>query len=384
MEHLLNRGLATRLNARAILTEMVSPSPPFPPSVAARPRTASILINNFNYGRFVGEAIESALGQTHGAEVIVVDDGSTDDSRQVIDRFGSRVLAIFKSNGGHGSAMNTGFAVATGDLIIFLDSDDRLEPTAVATLLREWQSDTVMAQYPLRIVSSEGEPVGLCPDPPTSLSHGDVREQLLETGSFGVNVTSGLAFSRHALARIMPLPEEDLPMCADGYLVRAVAFLGPVQRLDVTLGVYRVHDRNFSNLSSTPGGLADGFRKKILYAEKEFGFTRQFSAEHGLAVRAPLEERNPEYAGYRLFLRLTDPAAQDVDPGEGRWQLLARYVGLRWRSEWPFRRRLVSVALATAAALSPAPVAFSLVSWLHDANDRPDWWRRAARTLRGA
>lgn len=363
---------------------MVSPSPPFPRSVAARPQTASILINNFNYSRFVGEAIESAIAQTHPAEAIVVDDGSTDDSRQVIERFGSRVRAIFKTNGGHGSAMNAGFAVATGDLILFLDSDDRLEPTAVATLLREWQPDTVMAQYPLRIVSSEGEPVGLYPDPPASLSHGDVRQQLLETGSFGVNVTSGLAFSRQALARIMPLPEEDVPQCAEGYLVRAVAFLGLVQRLDAILGEYRMHDRNFSNLSSTPGGLADGFRKKILYAEKEFGFTRQFSAEHGFAVRARLEDQNPEYAGYRLFLRLTDPASESAGVHEGRWQLLARYVGLRWRSQWPLRRRLMSVGLATAAALSPARVAFTLVGWLHDANDRPDWWRRAARTLRGA
>jgi len=285
-----------------------------------------------HYGRFVGEAIESALGQTHPAEAIVVDDGSTDHSRQVSERFGSRVLAIFKPNGGHGSAMNAGFTVATGD-IVFLDSDDRLEPTAVATLLREWQPDTVLAQYPLRIVNTEGEQVGLYPDPPTSLSHGDVRQQLLETGSFGVNVTSGLAFSRQELACIMPLPEDDLPMCADGYLVRAVAFLGLVQRLDAVPGVYRMHDRNFSNLSSTPGGLADGFRKKILYAEKEFRFTRQFADEHGLAVRGPLEERSPEYVGYRLFLRLTDPAGKGVVPGESRWQLLTRYVGLRWRSQ---------------------------------------------------
>ena len=361
----------------------MSLSPPFPRAAAARPATASILINNFNYSHFVGEAIESALAQTHPAEAIVVDDGSTDDSRQVIERFGSRVRSIFKTNGGHGSAMNAGFMVATGDLIIFLDSDDRLEPTAVATLLREWLPDTVMAQYPLRLVSTGGEAVGLYPDPPASLSHGDVRQQLIETGSFGVNVTSGLAFSRQALARIMPLPEEDLPMCADGYLVRAVAFLGRVQRLDAVLGAYRMHDRNFSNLSSTPGGLADGFRKKMLYAEKEFGFTRQFSAQHGFAVRAPLEDRNPEYVGYRLFLSLTDPAGEGVGPGEGRWQLLVRYAALRWRSQWPFRRRLMTVGLATAAALSPARIAFSLVSWLHDANDRPNWWRKAARTLRG-
>ena len=58
---------------------------------------------------FVGQAIESALEQTHPVQVIAVDDGSTDDSREIIARFDSRVLPIFKPNGGQGSAMNEGF-----------------------------------------------------------------------------------------------------------------------------------------------------------------------------------------------------------------------------------------------------------------------------------
>ena len=96
---------------------------------------ASIVINNYNYGRFLPEAIESALGHTYpNTEVIVVDDGSTDNSREVISKYGSRVISVLKANGGQGSAFNAGFAASKGDLIFFLDSDDFFYPEKVASI----------------------------------------------------------------------------------------------------------------------------------------------------------------------------------------------------------------------------------------------------------
>ena len=89
----------------------------------------SILVNNCNYGRFLGAAVDSALAQTHDdTEVIVVDDGSVDDSREVIATYGSRVQAELKPNGGQASAMNVGFSRCRGDVVIFLDADDVLLP----------------------------------------------------------------------------------------------------------------------------------------------------------------------------------------------------------------------------------------------------------------
>ncbi len=91
----------------------------------------SIAINNFNYGRFVGDAIDSALAQRYPhVEVIVVDDGSTDDSHRVIDRYRDRVVTLFKENGGMASTHNAAFERAGGDVVIFLDADDTLLPTA--------------------------------------------------------------------------------------------------------------------------------------------------------------------------------------------------------------------------------------------------------------
>ena len=88
-----------------------------------KPVKVSIVIRNWNYGRFLSDAIDSALAQTHAAtEVVVVDDGSTDDSREILALYGNQVRAVLKEqNGGEGSAVNAGFAAATGDIVLFLD-----------------------------------------------------------------------------------------------------------------------------------------------------------------------------------------------------------------------------------------------------------------------
>src|SRR5919107_292807 len=81
----------------------------------------SIVINNYNYDRFLGRAIESALDQSYTlVEVVVVDDGSTDGSRQVMRRYSDRVVTVEQPNGGQAAAINAGFAACHGDLVVFL------------------------------------------------------------------------------------------------------------------------------------------------------------------------------------------------------------------------------------------------------------------------
>src|SRR3954468_21000759 len=102
----------------------------------------SILINNYNYGRFLVEAIDSALNQTYRhCEVVVVDDGSTDDSRQIIARYGDRIRTVLKPNGGQGSTFNAGWKEARGDIICFLDADDAFTPYKVERILQVFKED---------------------------------------------------------------------------------------------------------------------------------------------------------------------------------------------------------------------------------------------------
>jgi glycosyltransferase involved in cell wall biosynthesis len=104
---------------------------PLAMSSSDRP-VVSVVIPCFNQGRFLAEAIDSVLGQTHRAEVIVVDDGSTDNTSTVVKAYPG-VSLIQQSNQGAAVARTSGLRQTRGDLVVFLDADDRLLPEAIAT-----------------------------------------------------------------------------------------------------------------------------------------------------------------------------------------------------------------------------------------------------------
>jgi glycosyltransferase involved in cell wall biosynthesis len=96
----------------------------------------SIIIPNYNHARYISDAIQSVLRQDYGHyEVIVVDDGSTDNSREVVAQFGDRVRYIWQENQGLSAARNTGIRAARGDLIGLLDADDLYETDFLSKLV---------------------------------------------------------------------------------------------------------------------------------------------------------------------------------------------------------------------------------------------------------
>jgi glycosyltransferase involved in cell wall biosynthesis len=98
--------------------------------------TVSAVIPSYNYAAFVGKAIESVLNQTiRDVECIVVDDGSTDNTREVVAKYGDRVRYIYQKNAGLPDARNTGVKAAQGEFVGFLDSDDEWEPDFVKVAL---------------------------------------------------------------------------------------------------------------------------------------------------------------------------------------------------------------------------------------------------------
>src|SRR5439155_17035546 len=119
----------------------------------------SIIINNYNYGRFLKDAIGSALGQTYReCEVIVVDDGSIDTSREIMLSYGDQIIPIFKENGGQASALNAGFAQSHGEIVIFLDSDDMLLPDIVRRVVGIFHAnpDVAKVMYRTEVIDALG------------------------------------------------------------------------------------------------------------------------------------------------------------------------------------------------------------------------------------
>lgn len=141
-------------------------------------RTVSVIIPTYNYGRFIKEAIDSALGQTYAPlEVIVVDDGSTDETAEVVGLFGDRVRYVKQANAGVCAARNRGVAESSGEFIAFLDADDIWEPTKLEKQVVKFDDPEVgLVHCGLRVFDSDsGETKDLCLEG----AEGDVADGLL-------------------------------------------------------------------------------------------------------------------------------------------------------------------------------------------------------------
>jgi glycosyltransferase involved in cell wall biosynthesis len=211
----------------------------------------SIVINNHNYERYVGPAIDSALAQHYpSVEVVVVDDGSTDGSGDVVRSYGDDVVAVFQDNRGQTAAMNTGFARATGDIVCFLDADDVLYPSAAdAAVALLGDRDVARGFWSLDLVDQAGHVLGRLPK--RTLPAFD-RLEVLRGGDphlFAIAPTSANAWSRPFLESLLPLPEIEPAVgygsaMADCLLgMASLAYGGTRFTVDVH-GRYLVHDAN--------------------------------------------------------------------------------------------------------------------------------------------
>lgn len=224
----------------------------------------SIIITSFNYARFLPLAIESALNQTYtNIEIIVVDDGSTDHSRQIIESYGDKIISIFKRNGGQGSAFNTGFAASNGEVVSFLDADDLFQQEKVAKIMATWQEDpsSSVIYHQLQGIDVAGNVLWPGKHWPQAVWREDIRNRVERSGGWWPwPTTSGLSFSRRFLAKVLPLPEQDFKICPEAYLAGLAPFCGKVVGLGKPLTSYRVHGENYWKRQSV--NLQAGYQRK--------------------------------------------------------------------------------------------------------------------------
>lgn len=213
----------------------------------------SIIIINYNYGRYLQESIESCLNQSYeNKEVIVVDDGSTDDSRKTIVRYGKSVKKIFQAKSGMVEASNAGFAESTGNIVIFLDADDYLMSNAVSVIVKKWQHGISKIHFRLQVIDRYGREIGFFPALHTRLSEGEVWKEIVNTGTNISPPTGGHAFSRHVLKKMFPVKDAKIGnsgsyydvIPTDAYLKERVPFYGPVIAIQEPLSVRRIHGLN--------------------------------------------------------------------------------------------------------------------------------------------
>lgn len=301
----------------------------------------SIIIDNYNYSRFLKDAIDSALNQTYAhTEVIVVDDGSTDESPAIIGEYGSKIISILKENGGQASAFNKGFQVSRGRIVIFLDADDILLPTAVSQCAEVFTESCIVAQvhWPLWEINELGQKNGR-KFPTGKLAGGNLREVLIENGpgSYINAPTSGNAWARDFLSAVIPIPAEPFRISADGYLFMLAPLFGLTKIINEPQSCYRIHDKN-------------NFKGNILKSEKlssvlkMFDYSSQVLAHAFSRLNIPVDINSwkNKYWYYKLYhaieaIKIIIPQDGTVIlADDGQWETTGEIAG---RKSIPFTER---------------------------------------------
>jgi glycosyl transferase family 2 len=218
---------------------------------ALKPPIASVVLSSYNYGHLIEDAIESVRGQDFPSdelEIIVVDDGSTDDTPRRLLRYESAVRYIRKDNGGQASALNVGIRAARGTVVSLLDADDIWYRDKLRRVIREFEDPAVdVVNHHMDVVDAGGRRLGRLPDPhtqgPMPFDPRPLRSYLGGRLPF-FPPTSGMSIRASCLRRIGSIPEE-FRICADLYLLAILPFYAHEFRLvELPLAEYRIHGQN--------------------------------------------------------------------------------------------------------------------------------------------
>lgn len=204
----------------------------------------SVVIPTYNRAEMLRRTLNSVLAQTRPAdEVIVVDDGSTDNTREVVESFGPGVKYVYQENAHLSAARNTGQKHATGDALLFLDSDDLLEPEALALLEQrlEEEPDAALAYCLIQFIDLQDNPL------PTVRDNEQVQGEVWEAAIRGNFIGSpGCVLIRRAHLEAAGPWDTSLRACEDWDMYLRLSENAPFARVDRVLFLYRRHGENMS------------------------------------------------------------------------------------------------------------------------------------------
>lgn len=259
----------------------------------------SVLVKNYNCEAYLKQAIDSVLSQTYeNIEVIAIDDGSTDRSRELIDSYGDKVVKVYKENGGEASALNAGFSASSGDIVCILDSDDFFCPEKVAEAVKVFESyrDIDWCFHDLRWVNENAE---LLPEVSTqrTASECDIRSRL-KSGKLPppLPASSALCFRRTLLEEIFPLPVSDAIRTSDLYIKYSAAARSKGFFPGKVWAFHRIHGNNAATFRKNIGNLK---ARKLIYTgtwvSQEIPGFKKFANKlvgAGIALNARTGERD--------------------------------------------------------------------------------------------
>jgi glycosyltransferase involved in cell wall biosynthesis len=306
--------------------------------------SVSVLITCFNYGAYVGEAIESALEQTYPpAEIIVSDDASQDNSCEVVESYISRGLGIRllrNPHGGMAANLNAAYQSSSGDVLCLLDADDTFLPGKIGAVVNAFRThpEAGFAIHRASLVDNQKRARGIYPLL-SALPSGDCAQLTYDNSGIlmGLPPTTNLALRREVADRIFPIPVE-----YTGYAEQMIHRMAPLMTqlcaIDAPLARWRLHGANDQNSTRiTPRRLERELKiMDSLWLEQKH-YLEGISAV--LAASFPAIGRNPLYLkmNYIRHRLNNDPAMRQA------YSDLCAY-GLRANSKvdrfWRYSNRL--------------------------------------------
>lgn len=337
----------------------------------------SIIVVNFNYDRFLAAAIDSALGQDHPlCEVIVVDDGSTDNSRAIIAKYGNRIRSVLQErNEGQIVAMNRAWPLARYPILVFLDADDILFPNAAVRVASVWTEKTVKAQFPLETIDEAGRRLGhVSPRYPKELDTATIRAALLRTGEPPSSPGSGNAYSRSLLQSLKTDGGFDVENLRehhmDAILECTAPFYGEVVTVHDPLAYRRIHRSNLYATSSLDGAhfamMLQTSRVKLDYMASQY---RKWGIPFDVTAVSNL---SPWLLECRLVMAKLAPANDRSRASISH--ILHHGLKAYIDDEAPRTGRIVRTLWFVSVALSPRPLASWLIGLRFLVVQRPRWF----------
>ncbi|MCS3742194.1 glycosyltransferase [Rhizobium sp. BK661] len=302
----------------------------------------SIIITCFNYELYIRECIKSAMQQDYpNLEIIVVDDGSSDRSWDIIQEYRDHVTCVRQKNRGALRSSLTGFSLSNGDFVHFLDADDLLEFGALQQVAPYLQPDVSKVQFMLSPIDKEGKVIG---DPFPKLAHskesGPLIHSINQRGYYNTPPTSGNIYRRDIYENLGDLSYE---RAIDGVPYLLAPFVGKVVSLDLPLGKYRIHNANLSSFSTLTSERLNGYMDRFLARLRHLS---QLIDERGLKGKIRLRQ---DYAYVREMMILSTVASGK----RPSFPLLTSYVSAVRREHGSILRTCISLVFALGLFVLP-------------------------------
>jgi glycosyltransferase involved in cell wall biosynthesis len=312
--------------------------------------SVSVIIPTYNNGHFIKDALESLFGQNYPeklVEIIVIDDGSTDDTKEILRGYKKKIVYVSKENKGVASARNLGISLAKNEIITFLDSDDIWHEDRLLRVIDKFnkRQDIGIVYHSFEFINSHGSVIYR--NFYKNFGYTEGLSDWITNDIFSGHIFCGgssFAFRRSVIEKIYPVPE-DMKRGIDYYITVMSSCYALAEYVPDVLSKYRLHSNNTTLLAG------QNSYKKLAMVNKDFAYLRQKVIQR----ISNLNSYNNREIDLSIIRRMKakEEIFYNVLAGE-RFQGIKRIPAL-FKGITSFQNLFQGISISAMALLIPAP-----------------------------